>query len=193
TTQYRYDGLGNLVRTVEGSGAEARVTRYNYGAGGLLASRQDAENNVHYYFYDRMGRQVGDRYQRTDSAGVTHTEGNFAEYDELGRKIFEVVQKKIGSNWTIGQNTKIVYNAFGEVEALGMLGNWQQRNYYDSAGRMWATNAGDGLWKYFGYDKNGNQTIAITSAGANLSGANDNPLTFSTVLGMVGQANVNAT
>ncbi len=66
---------------------------------------------------------------------------------------------------------------------------WQQENKYDLAGRVWATDSGDGVWKYFGYDKNGNQTVLVTSAGANMTGKTG----IADALSGVSAANVNAT
>lgn len=70
---------------------------------------------------------------------------------------------------------------------------WQAENRYDAAGRLVATNAGagadGGVWKVFAYDRNGNQTGAIASAGA----ATSNASTFAGLLAAVGAANLNGT
>ncbi|MCB5425960.1 LysM peptidoglycan-binding domain-containing protein [Altererythrobacter sp. CC-YST694] len=94
----------------------------------------------------------------------------------------------INNAWQPGDVSRTEYNAFGDLVRSGINGAWQQENKYDAAGRMWASNSGDGIWKYFGYDKNGNQTIAIISAGADLGGK-----TFNQARALIGDANVNAT
>ncbi|OCC22946.1 hypothetical protein MB02_14365 [Croceicoccus estronivorus] len=169
---YYYDGLGNLTRNVEAAvnGSSAHVTTYAYGAGGRLTSMTDAGGYVHGYFYDEAGRLVLESYVRD---GRTEAIGH--RYDVLGRNLGQAYYIKSGSNWAFQSNndySSLQYNVHGEVTKIGINGLWQQENKYDGAGRIWATNAGDGIWKYYGYDKNGNQTLAVTSAGYDLAGLN---------------------
>ncbi|WP_150115346.1 RHS repeat protein, partial [Pelagerythrobacter marensis] len=199
TLHYRYNGLGDLVRTVAAGAGDAvsRGTAYSYGAGGLLASMTDAEGVTHSYAYDKRGILIRDQYYRAGSAGGTGTlNAVLTKVDELGRMIERTVAVWNGSAWTPGEVVTTDYNAFGEVSRSGINGGaiaegsrlWQTQNKYDAAGRLWATNAGDGVWKYFGYDKSGNQTVAITSAGTNLAGK-----TFDQARALVSGSGVNAT
>ncbi|RYE72116.1 MAG: hypothetical protein EOO81_04215, partial [Oxalobacteraceae bacterium] len=205
TINYSYDGLGNLVRSAQlGSGdAGARVTRYNYGAGGLLSNMIDADGKVRSYEYDVSGRLVLEHYTRTEyrANGTTASvvEGVGYRYDALGRTLGQALYTKPSTAWVFqsgNEYSTIAYNAFGDVTGIATNRNasdiaskgYQQQNKYDLAGRLWATNSGDGIWKYFGYDQNGNQTIAITSGGANMAGK-----TFAQALAMVSGADVNAT
>ncbi len=185
---YSYDGIGNLVRMAEGKSGDLRVTRYAYDQSGLLTSMTDAAGNTHTYFYDDAGNRVIDQYQRTNSSGATSTEAVLRRYDALGQVTYQVIATKNGGNWTKGDVANIEYGAFGQVLRSGTNGLWQQENKYDDAGRLIASNAGDGLWKHFGYDKNGNQTITIANGGVNLAGK-----TFNQALAMVGQTKVIAT
>ncbi|MGQ7829974.1 LysM peptidoglycan-binding domain-containing protein [Altererythrobacter sp. Z27] len=201
TVDYYYDGLGNLTRTRQRGNANAaeRVTTYGYDGGKLRwMTNAEAQEGVItdgltiYYWYDRAGRQTGEYYTRYNSSG-THTAGfDVVErrYDAAGR---------VTSNWLAiynngvsvdyGPRTVTTYNAHGEVVSVAVGGVTQQQNRYDDAGRVWATSSGDGLWKFLGYDKNGNQTIAITSAGAAFGAAT----TFQAAFNQIGQTNVNAT
>ncbi|MCJ2186968.1 GH-E family nuclease [Novosphingobium beihaiensis] len=192
---YWYDGLGNLVRTnAVGSsgGIAARVTQYEYGKGGLLSKVTDAEGAVHQYFYDKLNRQIVDQYVRTNSAGSTTTEAALTNYDARG----QVTEKSVAtwnsgsSAWIKGDRTLTQYNAFGQVIKSGINGIWQTGNVYDGAGRLWATTAGDGIWKFFGYDKSGNQTVAISSAGLDMTTFD---FSFADALGEISLTNVNAT
>ncbi|KPL66749.1 hypothetical protein SZ64_00705 [Erythrobacter sp. SG61-1L] len=188
---YEYDALGNLTRTTQAGlgGTAARITQYTYGAGGLLDTVTDAEGNVHQYFYDDLGHVIRDQYFRAGSAGGQGTlEAVLSKYDALGRVTEQKVAAWISSAWQAGDVSSTEYNTFGDVVRSGINGAWQQQNMYDAAGRLWASNSGDGIWKYFGYDKNGSQTVAITSAGADLSGK-----TFSQARALISEANVNAT
>ncbi|MDX8356530.1 DUF6531 domain-containing protein [Sphingopyxis terrae] len=190
TVDYLYTGLGDLARTVAaGSGdAASRITTYSYGAGGLLQSVSDASGYVHTYAYDKLGIRIRDQYSRVDAAGTSTLNAILIKVDALGRTVEQSIAAWTGSAWAKGDVSATEYDAFGSVSRSGINGLWQSENRYDAAGRLVATNAGDGVWKLFGYDRNGNQTIAITSAGENLAG-----LTFAQAFAKIGQANVNAT
>ena len=204
---YAYDGLGNLTRTVahgkvdpNSVGPDDRVSQYEYGAGGLLARMIDAQGNAHEYFYDALGRQIVDQYARTASDGSTvHTEAALTTYDALGRAVERTVASWNGAAWDKGDVATSEYDAFGDMVRSGINGAtvaeaqrvWQTESRFDEAGRLYATNGGDGVWKFFGYDANGNQTAAITSAGYDF--ANLSALTFAQALTKVGQDDVNAT
>ncbi|MAM84814.1 MAG: hypothetical protein CL472_09160, partial [Acidobacteria bacterium] len=201
TTFYQYNGLDDLVSVTQyGSGALAnRVTSYTY-SGDKLTSVTDAGGFTRYFKYDAAGRITHEYYTRlkSDGTAVAAYEGTLTSYDALGRLLDQwQATSSNGSSWTaVTPVASTRYNSFGEVEKFGINAadvaeasrNWQQQNYYDFAGRLWATNSGDGVWKYFGYDKNGNQTAAITSAGVNLTGK-----TFDQALALVSNAGVNGT
>lgn len=207
TVDYYYDGVGNLSRTRQRGNANAaeRVTTYGYD-GGKLRWMRDAEaqdGNVTdglltYYWYDSAGRLTHEYYARYDSAGAltknaagatADFEGVLTAYDAAGRVTQKWQSAYNSSGWTdLGPRAVTAYNAFGEVVSVAIGGVTQQQNQYDAAGRLVATNGGDGVWKHFGYDKNGNQTIAITSAGASLSGK-----TFDQAFAMIAQSDVNPT
>lgn len=191
TVDYYYNGVNNLSRTRQrGSGDSAeRVTRYIYD-GDKLRFLIDAEGNYRQYWYDQAGRQTIDYYSRIKSDGSTDTayNGNFTSYDALGRVASKWQADYTGNTWTTkGPVTQLTYNSFGDVTGTSIGGIQQQQNQYDLAGRVTGTTSGDGLWKYFGYDKNGNQTVALASAGASLGGS------FDAALGQVSSASVNAT
>ncbi|MEP1422578.1 MAG: hypothetical protein ABJK59_12480, partial [Erythrobacter sp.] len=207
---YAYDGLGNLTQSTSAgaAGIAARTTTYEYNDGGLLSRMVDAEDNERLYYYDKSGRQIVEAYDRTDHDTTTpHREAALTKYDLLGRVIQQKVVRDISTsgpeNWqsdtsAIGNDETITqthYNAFGDVIATGINvgtadpSTWQTTNKYDLAGRLWATNAGDGVWKFFGYDKNGNQTLALTSAGAQFTDAT----TFQSAFNGIDGADVNAT
>jgi YD repeat-containing protein len=193
TVDYFYNGIGNLSRTVAaGAGdAAARVTTYTYD-GDKLRYMTDATGFSRIYWYDISGRVTYDYYTRTKSDGSVDTSynGNLTSYDLLGRASQQWQADYTGGTWTTkGPVTSTSYNAYGEVQWISVGGAViQQNNQYDAGGRLTASSAGDGVWKYFGYDGNGNQTAAITSAGANLAGQS-----FAGALSLVGQSNVNAT
>jgi len=176
-TNYSYDALGDLVRTADLASSTPsgndRATYYRYGAGGRLLSTQDAANNVHTYAYDALQRVRKDSYSRLTSNGTTFVaEYQTTSYDLAGRTLQQEV-------WSAEQRISLSsykYNSYGQIteqgqgtdSASGMgAGNalYQVKNKYDGAGRLVATNNGDGILKLLGYDKNGNQTATVSSAG----------------------------
>lgn len=164
TTGYKYDALGNLTANTQlgATGtytADARVTAYSYGQGGRLLSVTDAEGFVHTYSYDALGRQKKDAYNRvvnsdagvTSSATSTVAEATGTTYDRAGRVLSQSVWTTVGTTLTRIGVTSYVYNTAGQVRQQGQgadtSGNvlYQVTNSYDSAGRLVATNAGDGI------------------------------------------------
>ncbi|MFV0675564.1 Ig-like domain repeat protein [Variovorax sp. tm] len=63
-------------------------------------------------------------------------------------------------------DTTLNYNAFGELVSKGVVGQAGGEYFdYDNAGRLWRTNAGDGVDKVALYDLQGHQTADIRSTG----------------------------
>jgi len=190
---YYYNGLGNLSRTRQrGAGdAAARITYYNYDGDKLLTA-YDSAGFMRAHWYDIAGRETYNYYTRWGSNGLAAAEydGLLTSYDAAGRATQQWQANYVsGTGWVdSGPRTVTTYNAYGEATSVAVGGVTQQQNQYDAGGRLVASNAGDGVWKHFGYDAGGNQTIAITSAGASLAG-----LSFDQALALVGQENVNAT
>lgn len=172
TIDYYYNGAGDLVRQREqgATGSAERVTYYTYGAGGRLHSVTDAENFTRTYRYDRAGQIIREEYARQTPTGSVN-EAVLYYYDAQGRVTNQMVTTAdAGGNgyYTYDLSTQTTYNAFGEVASRGVNGVYAEQFRYDNAGRLTASSAGDGIWKYFLYDRNGNQTLAITSTGMNI-------------------------
>jgi YD repeat-containing protein len=204
---YRYDAVGNLTRTIlAGSGSlPDRETTYGYD-GGKLRWVGDAEYNsgdtrdgkITYYWYDGAGNVTHEYYNRYNSGGglaqgAAH-DGTLRSYDAAGRVTQEWVALHRynsgtgGYTWdTVSPVTTTTYNAYGEVATVATGGGATRYNWYDDAGRLLGTN-GDGTFKYFSYDKNGNQTAMVESAGGDIAWT-----TFEYALSQAHLANINAT
>ena len=189
TTEIFYDGLNNVVRTREGkataNSAIDHITTYTYGAGGRLATMTSKIDDLglststftHYYGYDKAGNLVMDRYLRLQANGSTVSEANAYKYDAKGRVIQQATATdgstaKDGSGpWTFGDKTHLRYNVYGEVTGKGITAGsettpvYQETFEYDTAGRMWRSNTGDGSTRLFMYDKNGAVTLTIAAVG----------------------------
>ncbi|MDB5678962.1 hypothetical protein [Sphingomonas bacterium] len=188
-TAYAYDGLNNLTAArvqidASGTNANDRITTYTYGAGGRLATMTDAAGFTHSYGYDVAGRTVRDSYVRKNSAGADlAAEAIVYRYDLAGRVTTESNARYNGSSWvftdadgTAYDAMRMRYDAYGEMTGRGVTAGpgataaYQEVFDYDAGGRMWHSNSGDGVDRFYVYDKAGNQTLALSSAGANLSG-----------------------
>ena len=193
TTDYYYNGMGNLALTRQqgAAGTAERITRYGYD-GDKLRVVTDPRGFNRYYWYDISGRVTHDYYTRAKSDGTAAAplEGNLTGYDLLGRATIQYQATYADSvGWTTqGPAATTAYNAYGDIASVAVGGITQQQNKYDNAGRLWASTAGDGIWKYFGYDKNGNQNLVITSAGYDLSN-----LSLDQAKALIDRDDVNAT
>lgn len=193
-TAYTYDGLNNLKTmrvqlAATANDTDDRITTYVYGAGGRLSSMTDAAGKTHDYGYDIAGRMVRDSYTRAKSDATTVVEAAVTRYDFAGRATLQTFARLgSGSVWKFTVSdvggaayydaTRMRYDAFGEVTGRGITGGtagpndaavYQETFDYDSGGRVWRSNAGDGVLRFYVYDKAGNQTLTLASAGADLS------------------------
>uniref|UniRef100_UPI003747E67D hypothetical protein n=1 Tax=uncultured Sphingomonas sp. TaxID=158754 RepID=UPI003747E67D len=164
---YRYDALGNLVQTIQSaqSGGAERVTRNTYDAAGRLATSIDASGASTQYYYDAAGNLLRQSYERTRANDSTVLEGVLYTRDAAGRVVSQTIAQWNGSVWLRGDRQDTQYNAYGEVAQRGINGGWQEQFAYDAAGRLWRSNAGDGVWRFFVHDKAGNRTLTLESEG----------------------------
>jgi YD repeat-containing protein len=172
TVHYSYDGLNNLTLTEQGDSYFSyadRYTRYRYVEGGRLAQLIDANGASRYYAYDAAGTLLRESYYRQKADGSTPYEAILYGRDSLGRITSQALATWNGTGWTRGDTQNIAYNSFGEVAQRGLNGLWQEQFAYDNRGKLWRTNSGDGVWRYFMYDGRGGQTLAIESEGLDLS------------------------
>jgi YD repeat-containing protein len=172
-TTYTYDGLNNVLSVTVSdalghSGGEQHGTTYVYNIGGRLASVTDALGKTRSYAYDAAGRTLGESYTRTPGSGAAFNETINYRYDTAGRLTYQTVaHKAVGaSTWIFDADTnQIQYNAYGDVTARGMNGQWQETYDYDAAGHVWRSNSGDGSARIYLYDKGGDATLTIASSG----------------------------
>ncbi|MDR3436515.1 LysM peptidoglycan-binding domain-containing protein, partial [Telmatospirillum sp.] len=188
-TNEGYDGLNDVTRSVS-SGAKSapRTTTYTYGPGGRLASMTGAGINAPagagvtgpqlttWYTYDLAGNLIQQSQVRNavDFAGAVADIQTIYQYDALNRQISqqssylsEVTQgSATGATWVAGDTDGVIYNAYGAVAATTVNGTRTTQFVYDNAGHLIASNSGDGTWKAYVTDANGNATLTIQSLGA---------------------------
>ena len=193
-----YDAVGNALATtaylnsasVSWPSNQPRPTGYTLGA----ASAQDQAS---YQYFDRLGRVVravdptgANAYFSLNERGdvakewrpFTDVDGRLRQairlysYDPVGRQIeTRTLTQRNGSDPMTYVSEAVGYNAFGELESKSRDGVQFESNEYDIAGRVWRSNAGDGTWKIYQYDQQGNLTRQISSGTVNLKNAVSGP------------------
>jgi YD repeat-containing protein len=147
TTTMQLDRAGHVIRSTDATGANM-FTSYN--ARGEIAKQWQVVTNP-------------------GSAGVSETLVTIYQYDKLGRNTGTVSpQKHTNSTTTVKITNVTEYNAFGEKIYQGVMdgsANQGRQEYidYDLAGRVWRTNAGDGINKVFLYNMAGQATVELRS------------------------------
>ncbi|MDA8456972.1 Ig-like domain repeat protein [Acidovorax sp. GBBC 3334] len=192
-TEYRRDAHGNAVATTQYAGGAAvsadgsdytrsasgsdRTSYARFDAQGHTLETIDAQGNSHYYAYDTQGRLAKEWQKVTyvDDAGArqVHSLWRAYAYDTLGRQThtYAPLQKSTDPGQLSLGDTELTYNAFGEVTRKRVLDGGQalqgEEVYdYDNAGRVWRSNAGDGVMKVMAYDLQGRQTVQLVASGA---------------------------
>lgn len=175
---YRYDGLGNMVQTLQHGWGDVdnSISRFVYGKGGLLSQAIDANGFTRTFRHDAMGRVTREEYQRVQelvSGTQTNSEAVATDYDLDGNALVKGIATLSGSTWTRGaaanDTAMMRYNAHGEMVERGINNVWAEQFAYDAAGRLWRTNSEDGVWRYMLYDGRGNRTVEIESEGMNIT------------------------
>lgn len=171
-----YDGLGDVTQSiVRGkNSADDRVTTFRYDAAGHLSGKSTLNIDGSYEYYSdavgniteaRINSKNSDCGKRWDATVITYDEAN----REVSRQVISAVNGDPSKNvWISGDIHGVRYDAYGEVVGKGVNGSTAEFAEYDSLGRLWKTNAGDGATKAYLYDSNGNATVLLQSAGADM-------------------------
>jgi YD repeat-containing protein len=141
-----------------------RITSTVYDSHGHAVQTVDAEGNAAFASYDKSGHVAKQWQTVTNNDGLKETAFKQMRYDALGQLV-EMVEPDSGSTVV---RRGIDYNAFGEVVGKSTNGSAYEYADYDNAGRVWRTNAGDGVDKVMLHDIAGHTTADIRSATLNL-------------------------
>ena len=164
TTNYVYDGLNRLVKTIYPDGATTQVV---YNKLGQQAATIDARGNQTTYTYDADGRLIGTSYPDKASEGYRlDNNGNrirffpragdqtLYTYDPLNR----LTQSQVGTNASSAAITTTVYDAEGQVTSTKDPDGNVTQYFYDDAGRRTKVINAINQIATYGYDAVGNQT-----------------------------------
>ena len=194
TTELVYDGLSNVIQKID-RGTDNTVTTddhftlFTYGTGGQLISQTDATGATTFFYYDVNGNLTRSHIDRQDADNNTYNDETRYQYDASGKEIWRSTLSKLNTAtvYTTLETKETKYNVFGEVTGKRTNGGgtdtpWQETADYDNAGRAWKANSGDGVYKVYLFDANGNATMTIRSA--NESGAGFANLSMADVLAL---------
>ncbi|RKP48432.1 LysM peptidoglycan-binding domain-containing protein [Trinickia fusca] len=151
--------------TVAGASAADRTSFTQYDSVGNAIQSTDATGVTHYASFDAAGHLVKQWQAVSGNDGVTHTLFEAFQYDKLGRQT-DVVDPAPNQPGAGLVDTHVTLNAFGETVAKSLNGAQVEYSDYDTAGRVWRTNTGDGVDKVMLYDLQGHNTATIESSGA---------------------------
>lgn len=170
TTVVGYNALGQTALQVQKANANTAtydladqdlITRHHYDAAGLLRKTVDANGAAIDFHYDAQGNVVRKDEIRTQADGAQHTIYTRFGYDALNREVSRIDAE--------GTTYQTHYNSHGQVTEKIINGQQHEFFEYDQLGRLVKTNQQTGATRLYGYDQNGNMTLQVASAGADLS------------------------
>ncbi len=185
-----YNGLGLLSSSaVLGSNdavsTDDRVTQYSYDKLGRLTQETDVSlsHSVN-YGYDLMGNRTWTSNSRKANDGITKYDETLIEYNLMGKEITR--QTNEGSlptgataiSWKTLEERETRYNVFGEITGKRLVktdsttkstDSWQEVTEYNNQGKVWKSNANNGVTRYYLYDRNGNATLQLDSTGTGIT------------------------
>ncbi|NUF11021.1 RHS repeat protein, partial [Acinetobacter oleivorans] len=185
-----YNGLGLLSSSaVLGSNdtvsTDDRVTQYSYDKLGRLTMETDASlgHSVN-YGYDLMGNRTWTSNSRKANDGITKYDETLIEYNLMGKEITR--QTNEGSlptgakeiSWKTLEERETRYNVFGEITGKRLVktdsttkstDSWQEVTEYNNQGKVWKSNANNGVTRYYLYDRNGNATLQLDTTGTGIT------------------------
>ncbi|MGT0194101.1 LysM peptidoglycan-binding domain-containing protein [Burkholderia pyrrocinia] len=164
TTQYQYDGLGNVV-TETRKGDVDQTTLYTYNRG-RMKGKLDELGVWSMYSYDVAGNLLNTNFGSPEADGPGKFYTLHVRYDVENREI----KRYTGFSGQYGSQVELLYNAYGEIVGrrtsegpYSQGGTWQEYTDYDNAGRVVRTNFNDGISHLYMYDRNGNATLKVES------------------------------
>ncbi|EOQ75796.1 RHS repeat protein, partial [Acinetobacter lactucae] len=185
-----YNGLGLLsssavLGTNDTVSTDDRVTQYSYDKLGRLIKETDASlgHSVN-YGYDLMGNRTWTSNSRKANDGITKYDETLIEYNLMGKEITRQTNEGViptgatAISWKTLEERETRYNVFGEITGKRLVktdsttkstDSWQEVTEYNNQGKVWKSNANNGVTRYYLYDRNGNATLQLDSTGTGIS------------------------
>ncbi|WP_048438762.1 RHS repeat protein, partial [Caenimonas sp. SL110] len=181
--EYYHDALGNVVGKVAKANGVAsanadgyvrvdaglnpadRTDRYKVDRFGHITQITNAQGVSSFMSYDRMGR-LERTWQGVTTATGAATIYQAFEYDKAGRVVRVRQPSPTTLTGAVGESVTVMgYNGFGEMTSRRVDALEAEYFEYSTAGRLWRTNADDGIDRIYLYDLQGRVTQEIRSAG----------------------------
>nr|WP_312825251.1 hypothetical protein [Acinetobacter oleivorans] len=185
-----YNGLGLLSSSaVLGSNdtvsTDDRVTQYSYDKLGRLTMETDTSlgHSVN-YGYDLMGNRTWTSNSRKANDGIIKYDETLIEYNLMGKEITRQTNEGViptGASvisWKTLEERETRYNVFGEITGKRLVktdsttkstDSWQEVTEYNNQGKVWKSNANNGVTRYYLYDRNGNATLQLDTTGTGIT------------------------
>ncbi|MDB5874632.1 MAG: LysM peptidoglycan-binding protein [Ramlibacter sp.] len=176
-TQYYRNVLGDIVLTARrangasatgesvGASADDRWEGAKYDSFGRAIQTTDAEGVSHYFSYNARGDVAKTWQAVTQNSGVSTIYQVFG-YDKAGHLTSSTQPAAASLDGTSGSTkTEMLFNGFGEMTSRKVDTQEVEHWEYDKAGRVWRTNAGDGVERITVYDVLGRATMDIRNTG----------------------------
>ena len=178
TTDYEYDGLGNVRREIHrgAGGAADQIVRYGYDTTGVRTSMVSAKGETTTNGHDANGNTTAQITDRADADGTLSHDIVSIAYDGVNREVRRFTGTRDAANmpvFDVANTVTLGYNAWGELASKrtgsgDATGAAQEYYDYDKAGHLWRTNSQGGVNKAWLYDMAGNATLQLESQRVNL-------------------------
>nr|WP_269511821.1 hypothetical protein [Acinetobacter baumannii] len=185
-----YNGLGLLsssavLGTNDTVSTDDRVTQYSYDKLGRLIKETDVSlgHSVN-YGYDLMGNRTWTSNSRKANDGITKYDETLIEYNLMGKEITRQTNEGViptgatAISWKTLEERETRYNVFGEITGKRLVktdsttkstDSWQEVTEYNNQGKVWKSNANNGVTRYYLYDRNGNATLQLDTTGTGIT------------------------
>jgi YD repeat-containing protein len=182
TTQYDYDGNGNLKKVSQGLGSPPHISSFEYDGFNRIIEANDPMGNLAEYHYDSAGNLVVKRIEGelvdnpNDTNNVRLYESSY-EYDTLNRLTrLEVSHFDPNTQSPIGDGNMVTHFYYNDNSQLTRVVNdngHETRCQYDTANRLsLVTDAKENTVAY-SYDENSNITARTAVEESDLDEPND--------------------
>ncbi|MCW1474046.1 hypothetical protein OLM38_18645, partial [Acinetobacter baumannii] len=131
-----------------------------------------------------MGNRTWTSNSRKANDGITKYDETLIEYNLMGKEITRQTNEGViptgatSISWKTLEERETRYNVFGEITGKRLVktdsttkstDSWQEVTEYNNQGKVWKSNANNGVTRYYLYDRNGNATLQLDTTGTGIT------------------------